>query len=425
MKATKNILIGFILGAVIGWALGFLRLPYLEKNFSFLVGFISSLVVVALFFTLVFVRKKNSQLLLLLEKKSDDENLNKPIRTYTFIWILIGAFIISGAFFSSFIIHQQNELFETITKNQNKKIKEQSELIESSRRSNMVILLNEVLDKVEDDLKNNSSRTLSENTIARIVIAFNYTFIPYRYMEGENLSEKKLSPEKGQLLLGLYNLKIDSTSFNKIKRLSHFSGADLRKSDLQGVDLSGADLKDADLSDADLSGSNLNGADLRNANLWGAKANNSYFVKADMRRAILSWAEMNEAQLDSANFNGTVLNNAQFRKADLHGATFYVAKLDGALLNDANLVGVYFVDASLKKVNLTKANLTKGYVNRSNFTEAIMTETDLTQLFNVDKDWFEKLNMWHVTGAKEIQENYKIVAYTVIEDVSWYHLEKK
>ena len=425
MKATRNILIGVILGTVIGWVLGFLRLPYIEKNSSFTVGFISCLAFVALVFSLLSSWKKNTQLLQLPRMDSSVKNSNDTFRTYKVIWILIPSVILMGVLMGCYYIYRQNENLEIKNQQQNKKIREQAELIESSRRSSMQILLHDVLEKTDDDLKNNSERKLRDETIANIIDAFNFTFVPYRHFEGDSLSEKKLSPEKGQLLLGLYTRKIDSTSFNKIKRSTHFNGADLSKLDLHGIDLSGADLKDADLSDADLSNSNFQGVDLQNANLWGTHANKSNFVGADLRRAVLSWAEMNGVQLDSANLNGADLSNAQLRNADLHGAKFRSAKLDGILLNEANMEGVVLIDASLKKANLTMVSLTKADVNRANFNEAIMPETELTQLLNVDKYWFEKLNQWHVTGAKEIQEKYRIVVYTVIEDVSWYRLEKK
>jgi uncharacterized protein YjbI with pentapeptide repeats len=424
MKAARNLFIGVILGAVIGWSLGFLRFPYIEKNSSFLLGFIACLAFVSLTLILLFIWKKNSLLVRLISKSPTTQNSNNATRTYSVIWILISAFIVFGGLISSFLIYRQNELFETKTQDQKKRIQEQSELIESVRRSSLNILMNDILDKVDDDLKNNPGGKLSDKTIASIVAAFNYTFIPYRYWEGDNLSEKKLSPEKGQFLLALCTKNIDSSSFNKIKLNAHFFGADLRKGDLRRVDLSGADLKDADLSGADLSGAILKGADLRKANLRGAHVNKANLVGADLRRAVLSWAELNGAQLDSANLNGADLTNAQLRKADLRKATFRAAKLDGALLNEANMEGVVLIDVSMKKVNLTRADLTKADVNRANFNEAIMTETELTELLNVDKDWFEKLNGWHITGAKEIQEHYKIVVYTVIENISWYRLEK-
>ena len=38
MKGKRFLLLGLVLGGVIGWALGYLRFPYLEKSGSFLVG---------------------------------------------------------------------------------------------------------------------------------------------------------------------------------------------------------------------------------------------------------------------------------------------------------------------------------------------------------------------------------------------------
>jgi uncharacterized protein YjbI with pentapeptide repeats len=423
MKAIRYLLIGIILGAVIGWALGFLRFPYIEKNSSFLVGFIACLAFVSLGLILLFIWKKNSLLVRLISKTPTTQTLNNAIRIYAVIWILVSAFIVFGGLISSFLIYKQNELFETRTQDQNKRIQEQSELIESVRRSSLAILMNDILDKVDNDLKNNPGGRLSDKTIASIVAAFNYTFTPYRYWEGDSLSDKKLSPEKGQLLLALCTKNIDSSSFDKIKLNAHFSGADLRGVNLACVDLSGSDLKDVDFKDADLSRADLSGADLREADLGGINLNRANLSGADLRRSDLSWAEMNEIELDSANLNGADLTNAQLRKADLRRATFQVAKLDGALLNEANLEGGYIVDASLVKANLTKADLTKADANHANFNEAIMSEIELTNT-DVDKDWLEKLNNWQITGAEEIQKSYKIIQYETAHGEIRYHLEK-
>ena len=424
MKAIKNIFIGLILGGVIGWALGFLRLPYLEKNYSFFIGFVACLAVVATALISLFLLKKNLQIISWMKKNSAEQNLNNAHRKYILTWSVVAVLILAGGLLISILIYIENKTIESTAQKQNKKIREQSELFASSRRSSMTILLNEILNKVDDDLKNNADGKLSEKTIASIVDAFNYSFAPYRYWEGDSLSKKKLSPEKGQLLLALFRRNIDSNSFNKIKRSAHFAGADLSKGDLHGIDLSGADLKDADLSRADLSGAIFQGADLRNANMWGAHANKSNFIAADLRRAIMNWAEVNDAQLDSANLNGADLSNAQLRKADLHKATFRASKLDGALLIEANLESVSLIDASMQRVNLSNANMSKSDVNRANFDEAIMAETVLGGIINVDKDWFEKLKEWQIVQAKKIIKNYKVEVYTVIDDVPWYRLER-
>lgn len=423
MKAAKNIFIGIILGAIIGWVLGFLRFPYVEKNQSFLLGFIACIAFISLILILLFIWNKNTYLVKLIGKNSAVQNSNNALRTYTFIWILVAAFILIGGLISSFMIYKQNELFEAKTQYQNQRIQEQSELIESSRRSSMIILLSSVMDKVDDELKNNPTRTLSDNNIASIAEAFNYSFEPYRYLEGDSLSAKMLSREKGQLLLALYARNIDSVSFKKIKYSATFNGADLHGANLSGIDLSNVNLSDADLRDANLNGAIFKNTILRGANMKGVKLNKANLNGADLRRADLSWAELNESQMDSANLASADLTNAQLRKASLRKAYFRSAKLDGALLIGANLEGGDLGYASLVKANLTMTNLTNEEFFGANFNEAIMTEVELENT-EVDKDWFEKLNGWQIAEANEIQKNYKIVLYKVIQDVRKYRLEK-
>ena len=59
MKGKNGLLIGLVFGIMIGWALGFLRLPYIEKNFSFLLGFIAALVFVSLLLLLLATWNRN------------------------------------------------------------------------------------------------------------------------------------------------------------------------------------------------------------------------------------------------------------------------------------------------------------------------------------------------------------------------------
>ena len=423
MKAIKNIFIGLVFGAVIGWALGFLHLPYLEKNYSFFVGFISCLAFVAIIHITLFLLKKNLQLIIWMKKNSAEQNSNSALRKYILTWSVVAVLILAGGLLVSFLIYKENKTIESTTQKQNKKIREQSELFASSRKSSMTILLNDILDKMSNDLKNNGNGKLSDKTIANIVQAFNYSFTPYRYWQGDSLSKKKLSPEKGQLILALCRMNIDSISFNKIKLSANFSGADLSNQDLHGVDLSNTDLSDADLSGADLNGARLSGVDLKNANLFGVKANNSNFFKADMRRVILCWAVMNEARLDSVNMNGADLSNGQFRNAEMNGIRVRAAKLDGALLIEASLTGSELVDAGLTKTNMTRADLTGAYFFGANFKDAIMVDAEL-EFASVEKDWFERLSKWNISEAKKFLSKYKIVADDGLKEGSGFYLKK-
>jgi uncharacterized protein YjbI with pentapeptide repeats len=423
MKAIRILITGVLLGAVIGWALGFLRFPYVEKNPSFLLGFIACFAVVLLGMILLFIWNKNKQFIRLIGKDTSGQNAVGPIRSYSVIWMAVSLFILMGGLISGLLIYRQNAMIEAQSLDQKRITKEQNELMESLRRSNLDILLRKITDRVDEELKNNPPHKLSDNTIASIVSAFNYSFTPYRSLDADSLSARKVSPEKGQLLLALFERKIDSVSFDQVKRRASFSGADLSKMDLSRVNLDGADLKGADLKDADLSGASLIGADLRDANLWGVKLNKAKLTKADVRRANLQWAQLNDACLDTANLDGADLSNAQLRKANLRKAKFRTAKLNGALLNEANMEGGDIVDASLQKANLTKTNLTNADFTRTNFMEAIMTDAELVNAV-VERDWFEKLHGWQIAVAKEIQKKYKIVHFENMADLPRYRLER-
>jgi len=423
VKAKRNLLVGLILGALIGWALGFLRLPYIEKNFSFLLGFIACLALVSLGLILLFVWKKNSLLIRLIGKDSTTQDSNNATWTYTFIWILISVFIVLGGLASSLLIVNQNELGRAQTQQRNQRIAQQSELIEAVRKSSSALLIGNVIDKVDIELRNNPKGTLSDETIAKIA-ALNYSFEPYRYLEGDSFSDKKLSPERGRLLLALSLMNIDSSSFEKIKFDVSFSGADLGGADLHGADLNGVDLKGADLKDADLRGADFSGADLSGANLSGANLNMANLRGADMKRADLRGAELNQADLKLADLNGADLSSAKFRKSDLRGATIKWAELEGTMLNEANLARVDLFGAGLKKANLTNADLTEVRLRKTDFSEAILLGVTLTHA-EIDEDWLEKLDEWRTIGAKGIQESYKVVDIDLpIYEWSQFRLER-
>ncbi len=156
-----------------------------------------------------------------------------------------------------FGITRQNELLKAQIQYQARSIEQQSELIESVKKGSLVFLMSHILDKVDEELTNHPRRTLSKETIARIA-ALNTAFQPYAYVKGDSLSVKKLSPERGQLLLVLSIMNMDSSSFDTIKAKTSFAGADLRGANLNGANLSGVDLRDANLKEADLRGANLN-----------------------------------------------------------------------------------------------------------------------------------------------------------------------
>ncbi len=406
MKAMLKLFSGFFLGSLLGWFLGFLRLPYIEKNYSFLLGFIACMALLVLVFLLLVTWKKHTTLLMLLRKNPADGDTQSATRTYAIIWILVAVLIVGGGLLSSFLIFQQNRYLKTQLQNQDRKLREQSALIESARKGNMIYLMSNILDNVEEELKNNGS--LPDAVIARIA-AFSFSLKPYRYLQGDSLSARELSPERGQLLMALLLMKMDSVSFARIKQSVSFAAADLSGAALQQADLSGAQLSSADLKDADLSGADLQHADLQDGNLWGANLNKADLRKANLKRSDLRWAALNGANLQFADLNGAQLSSAQLLQADAQDASVQYADLTNTTLAEAKLTRTNFLGAEMSKANLNNTDLTRSDLRMTNLEEATLTGTVLNSAL-VDSNWTDKLASWRLTGVKEINDNYQVVS---------------
>jgi uncharacterized protein YjbI with pentapeptide repeats len=199
------------------------------------------------------------------------------------------AFVMLLAVLSCFVFFWQNALHKERVHLQKNQIEKQQDLVESNRTSDLLFLLGNIQDRMDDELSQNPTRILSDETINRIS-ALSYFFKPYLTVGGDSLSEKKLSPERGYLLLAISHMDLDSGCLHKIWSRTSFEWADLRSAELQGADLKGTNLRSADLQGANLQGANLQETNLRAGNLWGANLSQADLTGADMRRAVLSWA---------------------------------------------------------------------------------------------------------------------------------------
>lgn len=414
MKATPYFLTGILLGTVIGWALGFLRIPYAERNISFLLGFITALAVVLLSLALALTRNERSLLARFSRKNSGEEQSGKTFRSYFFFWMLLATVVVAGGLFTSFIFYRQNQLLKAQLNESNRKIQEQSELIESGRNSNLALLMDNLLEKADRELR--ATGRISDTIIAGMA-ALSSSLKPYRLWQGDSLSVREVSPERGQLLLSLLLMKMDVTQWGRIKERISFSGAELKGANLQGANLSGADLRAADLRDADLHGANLNHADLKDAQLWGSNLNAANLRSADLKRANLSWAKLNEADLNKADLNGARMTSAQLMMADLRGATVQWADLKGALLREANLAGADLMGTALDKVNLTQANLFRTNLRMVTLTDANLKGVELDRAV-VDSNWVSNLSAWRLTEANEIKHSFRLLSDTLDQ---WKH----
>ncbi len=314
--------------------------------------------------------------------------------------------------------------FHRQTLNEEKLIAQQAEQIESLNKSSLAPLLQNILENIDYELRNDPRRALSNELIDRIVSSC-YFFKPYFHPAGDSTSKEALSPERGQLLLLLSKMNIDSVSYHKLLMQASFEGADLREANLRGIDLRDVDLHHADLQGAHLAAAILNGANLSFANLWGADLNHSHLQEAHLQRANLAWSNLNGANLTGADLHEADLTSAQMRNANAQGAILQWVDFKGTFLNEADvsradLFRANFTRAQLVKTNLSDSNLNYAIVSDANITQADLTDADLTNLVTSEEHWLELLNTWLVTGAQEIQEKYKEV-----EGISFEHSKYK
>jgi uncharacterized protein YjbI with pentapeptide repeats len=280
------------------------------------------------------------------------------------------------------------------------------------RISGLNSIMRDLMADIADELKQSPAHSLQEETINRIA-ALSYGLIS-NTADSNGFSLNTLSPERGQLLLMLSALKMDSVSFQKIKQQTSFAYARLRNADLQGSDLRGIDLKGADLQNTNLSNANLNEATLHDANLLGARMNNTSLGSADLSRANLQWAELNMANLEHANLSGTEIMSAQLRNANLRNANLQWADLSGAFLNgsdctSANLHGTIFKRANLNHTLLVDVNLYLGILTDATLEAADLTGANIEYATVTQPDWFAQLRTWSVQGLDSIEHKYHMV----------------
>lgn len=290
------------------------------------------------------------------ELKSARVAVNKVINTFLMssfrakmFRLFISVFAGLGAFYGTILVVKQNQLLEK----QNKKIDVQINLEEANRRSSLIFLMSNIMDKVDEELKEttNTNRELSEQTISRI-ISLSQAFKPYRYYQNDTLINEPLSPERGQLLITLANMKLDTNTALKIFTKSNFSQADLAKNKIENVNLRGVNLEDANLTHTSFKNSNLSNSLLRGANLYQAYLVNTNFTNANLLAADLRNAYLNYANLKGANFMGVDMSGV-----DLDGANVLMTNLALTKLSYVSLTTRQLKDACFGSTNFDNARV--------------------------------------------------------------------
>jgi uncharacterized protein YjbI with pentapeptide repeats len=240
-----------------------------------------------------------------------------------------------------YYLRQQNFKFDY----QNRRIEQQTYLQEAERRGSLVFLLDNTLDKIDDEVKANPrERRLTPQLIGRIV-ALSKALKPYRYLENDSITPRYSSPERGQLLLSLTTSRLHPESLELL-----YASADFSYADLEDVSLEYADLRRIKLQHATLRRVDLAGANLTDANFSGAEFTQ---VGTPGRPARFDNANFYDAELTDCDFSGSFFNYANFTACRLRRVIFRSAVFHHARFADAALDTVDFRQARLLATALT------------------------------------------------------------------------
>ena len=253
-------------------------------------------------------------------------------------------FLILGI--QTYILNTQNKLLLY----QNNRLDQQINLEEGSRRSSLIFLMSNIMDKMGEELKasNKYKKTLSNAIIGRIV-SLSQALRPYRYLENDKLIDQPLSPERGQLLISLTNSSLHESTYEKIFEKADFSYADLKNANFDDNYMQGIELSYANLQGASFRNTVLEYANVVGANLQGAKFEETY-----MNSIKLTNANLQNSLLQNVKMTNATLKNTDFRNAEISGdfkhSIFDHIHLDGIKIGFLDLEGIEIRDPELMKL---------------------------------------------------------------------------
>ncbi|MEM6685187.1 MAG: pentapeptide repeat-containing protein, partial [Bacteroidota bacterium] len=208
-------------------------------------------------------------------------------------------------------IDKQNELIT----NQNARLEQQTYLQEAGRRSSLVFLMNNVLDKMDEELKDtlNKDRNLSDQLIGRIV-SLSKSLKPYKYLENDSLS-MTLSPERGQLLVNLMKANLGFTTYNKI-----FENGDFSYSELNNISFF-----------------------------------NNFFGDINLSNSKFTNVEFNDCKFSASNFSNSIISNLSFQESTIYHIDVSNSIIERLLFNNTRMVFLKIDDAFVDALAFTES----------------------------------------------------------------------
>ena len=406
----KKWLLTAILGLfcfIVGWGFGYIRLPYLELNWSFWIGFVTSLGFV--FSCLAFLALRRLKI-------NDKLGLSESSSTKPIVSLLLCAVICFV--FSIIYLGVSNRNLRALKNKKENDIASKNNQIKSLEQHKLSIVMSSILLDAKEKIRTSESNELSDETIAGIIDLSNL-FKPYKQIGWSAAGNVELSPQRGQMLIFLAKMNMSESSFTKIKLGANFSYADLRNVDLSGIDLSGINLNKSSLKAATLISTKFANADLSEAYLNKAVLRKSILSGANLDHTNFSWADMLECNLDSAVLNSACLKNANLTMASCINSEMKHTILTGAMLLNSDFNGCNLYHADLKRANFTNVDFSETNLMWNTFDQTIM---DSVLIFD---NWIYTLDSLHNSGVQYIDSTYEgVLASPSYENKSYFLIRK-
>lgn len=403
MKKGAYLAGGLIIGLLLGWVGGYLRLPLIPQAAGFWVGLLAGITLLSLILVIGRMRKGPSAA------------KNQASRLLPYLII----FAVAGGLLGAWLIQQERRSLQSENQLSLHQLSLDSLMLHRQVQMQQAQLMMDFLEEVRFELDKSAGTALEEEFIDRLA-RISADFEPYPLQLADKDSSLLLSPERGKLLQSLLSMEMDSTVFGRIKKKVSFAHAELQGVNLKGIDLSHADLRAAYLSKAILNELRCRNCNLHGVDFTAAKANAADFTGSNMRRAIFHWTEAKEIILRSCMLDGADMANAGMENADLSESMYQWGEMEGANLSGASILKVDFKMTGMKGVNFSKANLTESSLRLTNVKQANFQDAILLNMSVVESDWLDQLQDWSASGYTDLQQRYQVVKDTVVR----YHNSK-
>lgn len=374
----------FIAGILVGWGIGYLKIPFVGDSFEFWIGILTTIG----FFIFLRISSKHST------------NFVQKIKLR---FVLVSAILLIAAGLS----------LEYFFNRQSSFLKEQSEIELELLSTKAKMNINEqeihqfkLVDRMLDKLKGRKFDSLSITEIEDLRILSN-TLVPIDYSALEYNDTLPVSPGRGYLLQRLVEMHLQEPTFTSLLSKVNFKQSYLKNVEFKEVDLQGIDLYGSNLSNSRFKNVNFSGANLQMCDFTYSKMNYCILDKADLKEANFKWSELQKFRMAKAIANGSDFSNTDLEDSDLSSTSFKWAKMADAKLKNSNLEKsiLWFVD--FKNTDLQYANLNGANLVETSFKNAILEEANLSNA-QVTKDWFDTLEEQRPAGITRIRKEYSM-----------------